>query len=49
MEEKVSFEEVAKLQKQEVEKNDFVDGVDNVDKASGRIFSRIGKYIEENW
>ncbi len=49
MDEKVSFEKIDKLKKQEVEENKALDGVDALDKGCGRLFSKIGKFIEENW
>lgn len=49
MDEKVSFEKIDKLKNQKVEENKALDGVDALDKGFGRLFSKIGKFIEENW
>lgn len=49
MAEKVSSQEIERLKKQRVHKNDFVDGVDAVDRGFGRIFSRIGKFLVDIW
>lgn len=49
MAQKVSSAEIERLKKQKVEKNEFVDGVDAVDRCFGRVFSSIGKFIAETW
>lgn len=48
-EEKVSDEEIEKLESQTIQKNDTVDAIDAVDHAAGGILSAIGKYFVENW
>ena len=49
MAEKVSTKEIERLQKQKVEKNEFVDSVDAVDRGTGRILSTLGKWIKEGF
>jgi len=49
MDEKVPLETIDKLKKQTVEENKALDGVDALDKGCGRLFSKIGRYIVENW
>ena len=49
MAQKVSSAEIERLKRQKVEENKFVDGVDAVDRSTGRILSSIGKFIAENW
>ncbi len=46
---KVSLEEIKRLEQQKVEKNELVDNVDAVDRGCGRIFSKLGKIIAEGW
>lgn len=47
--EKVSLDEINKLNNQKVESNGQVDNIDAFDRAFGRIFSKIGKYVVKNW
>lgn len=47
--EKVSFDEVRKLQKQQVKSNGQVDNIDALDRGFGRIFSKIGEVFVKNW
>ena len=49
MAQKVSTEEVKRLQNQKVEKNELVDSVDAVDRGTGRLLSTLGKWISEGW
>ena len=46
---KVSVEEIKRLQQQKVQKNGPVDAIDSADRACGRIFSKLGKFIAENF
>lgn len=45
MAQKVSTMEIERLQKQKVEQNELVDGIDAVDRATGRALSELGKLI----
>lgn len=47
--EKISFDEVQKLQGQQVKPNGQVDNIDAFDRSFGRIFSKIGEYFAKNW
>lgn len=49
MAQKVSDKEIRRLENQKVQKNEFVDGVDAVDRGLGRIPSKIGKFLAENF
>ena len=49
MAQKVSISEIERLEHQELKQDKFVDGVDAIDRGSGRILSSIGKFIAENW
>lgn len=48
-EEKVSDDEIERIESQTVQKNDFIDGIDGIDRSTGGILSAIGKYFSENW
>ena len=49
MKQKVSTQEIERLKKQKVEKNETVDTVDAIDRVLGRVLSKIGKYLTENF
>lgn len=50
MAQKVSDKEIEHLQKQkEVEKNELVDGIDAIDRGTGRILSKLGEIIAKGW
>lgn len=49
MAQKVSNEEIQRLQKQQVQDNGIIDPLDKLDRGFGRVFSKIGKFITENW
>lgn len=49
MAQKVSTQEIDRLKNQKFEKNEFVDGVDGFDRATGRILSSLGKFISKSF
>lgn len=49
MAQKVSNKEVERLQKQKIEKNELVDGVDAVDRSLGRIPSKLGEALAKEF
>lgn len=49
MAQKVSNEEIQRLQKQQVQDNGIIDPIDKLDRGCGGIFSKIGKFFTENW
>lgn len=49
MAQKVSTQEIERLKKQKVKKNETVDTIDEIDRGFGRVFSIIGKFLKENF
>lgn len=49
MAQKVSNEVIQRLQKQQVQDNGIIDPLDKLDRGTGRVFSKIGKFFTENW
>ncbi len=49
MAQKVSEKEIKRLENQKVQKNEFVDGIDAIDRGLGGIPSAIGKFLAENF